>query len=160
MNELDITVAAPFRHGRKDRLSKMELVFYYVQDKRWMSQDQAKKLIDLAVKRGLLLKDGEENIYRCMPSLADVSIPLGFRPGDDIFVETAEEQDPVEALINDIAAATGKARKDLAAEMQEISGHFDNLLVPEASVILLAKKYDVSTVAYMPALRAALRGGQ
>ncbi|MCZ0860932.1 DUF2240 family protein [Methanocorpusculum sp. MG] len=158
MTELETTVAAPFRHGRKDRLSKMELVFYYVQDKRWMSQDQAKKLIDLAAKRGLLIKDGEENIYRCASSLADVAIPLGFRPGDEIFAET-EEQDPIEALIDDIAAATGKTRKDLAAEMQEIAGHFDNLLVPEASVILLAKKYDVSTAAYLPALRAAMHEG-
>ncbi|HJJ96584.1 MAG TPA: DUF2240 family protein [Methanocorpusculum sp.] len=160
MNELETTVAAPFRHGRKERLSKMELVFYYVQDKRWMSQDQAKKLIDLAAKRGLLSKEGEENIYCCASSLADVTIPLGFRPGDGIFAETAEEQDPIEALIDAIAAATGKARKDLAAEMQEISGHFDNLLVPEASVILLAKKYEVSMESYMPALRAAMREGQ
>lgn len=160
MNELETTVAAPFRHGRKDRLTKMELVFYYVQDKRWMSQDQAKKLIDLAVRRGLLTKDGEENIYRCASSLADISIPLGFRPGDEIFAETAEEQDPIESLLDEIAAATGKAKKDLAAEMQEISGHFDNLLVPEACIVLLAKKYHVSAETYLPALRAALHEGQ
>jgi len=160
VNELEIAVAAPFRHGRKEWLSKMELVFYYVHDKRWMSQDQAKRLIDLAAKRGFLYKEGEENIYRCARSIADVTIPLGFRPSDEIFAETAEEQDPVEALIDDIAAATGIARKDLAAEMQEISEHFDNLLVPEASVILLAKKYEVSIEPYMPALRAAMCKGQ
>lgn len=160
MNELETTVAAPFRHGRKDRLSKMELVFYYVQDKRWMSQDQAKKLIDLAAKRGLLLKEGADNTYRCAESLGDITIPLGFRPGDEIFSESSDEKDPIEALIEDIATATGRSRKDLAAEMQEIAEHFDNLLVPEASVVLLAKKYGVNTVAYIPALRAAMREGQ
>ena len=147
-------------HGRKDRLTKIELVFYYVQDKRWMSQDQAKKLIDLAVRRGLLIKDVEENIYRYASSLANISIPLGFSPGDEIFAETAEEQDPIESLLNEIAAATGKAKKDLAAEMQEISGHFDNLLIPEACIVLLAKKYHVLAKPYLPALRAALHEGQ
>lgn len=121
-----------------------------------MSQDQAKKLIDLAAKRGLLTKEGKESIYRCAVSLADVTIPLGFRPGDEIFAESPEEKSPVEALIDDVAASTGKSKNDLATELQEISGHFDNLLGPEACVILLAKKYRVSADAYKPALREAL----
>jgi hypothetical protein len=160
VNELDVVVAAPFRHGRKDRVSKMELVFYYVQDKRWMSLDQAKKLINLATKRGLLIKEGGGSIYHCASSLANVTIPLGFHPSDEIFVETSEEQDPIEVLIDDIATTTGRSKENLAAEMREISEHFDNLLVPEISVILLAKKYGVSSVAYISVLRAEMRERQ
>ncbi len=152
MNELETTVAAPFKHGRKERLSKMELVFYYVQDKRWMSQDQAKKLIDLAAKRNLLTKDGSENSYRFAGPLADITIPLGFRPGDEIFSEVEEEKDPVEALLDAIAAQSGKPKKDLAAELQEINEHFDSLLLPEAAIILLAKKYRIPSDAYKSAL--------
>ncbi|HJJ89789.1 MAG TPA: DUF2240 family protein, partial [Methanocorpusculum sp.] len=118
MNELEITVAAPFRHGRKDQLSRMELLFYYVQDKRWMNQDQAKKLIEIATKRGLLSKNGDENIYCCAASIADVIIPLGFHPSDEIFAATSEEHDPIEALIADIAVKTGRSQQDVAAEMQ------------------------------------------
>ncbi|HJJ92230.1 MAG TPA: DUF2240 family protein [Methanocorpusculum sp.] len=156
MNELEITVAAPFRHGRKDQLSRMELLFYYVQDKRWMNQDQAKKFIEIATKRGLLSKNGDENIYCCAASIADVIIPLGFHPSDEIFAATSEEHDPIEALIADIAVKTGRSQQDVAAEMQEISDHFDNLLVPEASVILLAKKYSIKTDSYLHDLRATM----
>jgi hypothetical protein len=157
VNELETTTAAPFKHSRKDRLSKMELVFYYVQDKRWMSQDHAKKLIELATKRGLLRKEGEENSYRHAASLASVTIPLGFRPSDEIFAETEAEKDPIEALLEDVATTTGKPKRELAAELQEISGHFDNLLEPAAAATLLAKKYRIN---YKPALREALQGRQ
>jgi hypothetical protein len=160
VNELETTVVAPFQHGKKDRISKMELVFYYVQDKRWMSQNQAKKLIDVATKRGLLIKEEDENIYHCAPPLANITIPLGFHPSDEIFAETGKEQDLIEALIDDIAATTGKTKKDLFTEMQEISRHFDNLLTPEASVILLAKKHDVNVVAYVSSLRTVIREKQ
>ncbi|MDV0443723.1 DUF2240 family protein [Methanorbis rubei] len=153
MNELETTIAAPFKHGRKEKLTKMELVFYYVQDKRWMSQDQAKKLIDIAEKRNLLNKDGSEASYRFTGTLADVTIPLGFRPGDEIFSATEAEKDPVEALFDDIVNATGKNKKDLAAELQEINRHFDNLLLPQAAMVLLAKKYRVAYDAYLPALK-------
>jgi hypothetical protein len=160
MNELEITVVAPFRHGRKDRVSKMELVFYYVQDKRWMNLDQAKKLINLAAKRNLLVEEEGGNIYHCAPSLVDVTIPLGFHPSDEIFTETSEERDPIGVLIDDIVTATGRSKENLAAEMREISEHFDNLLVPEVSAILLAKKYGVSSVAYISTFRATMHERQ
>lgn len=160
MNELETTVAAPFKHGKKDRLTRMELVFYYVQDKRWMNQDQAKKLIDLATRRGILHKEEHENSYCHTAPLADVTIPLGFRPGDGIFAEDAADQDPVELLLSDISAATGIDTKELAVELQQISRQFDDLLLPQAAVILLAKKYRVATAAYKPALAAGLRAAR
>lgn len=143
MNEREISVAAPFKHRNANRLRQIDLIFYYTQDKKWMSQDKAKKLILIAEKTGLITKDmGGEYVLR--EDLRTVKIPLGFRPTDKIFVlDECETLDPLEKLLEDIEEKTGMVKKDLVGEMERISKHFDNLIGPEAAIILLAKKYHV-----------------
>ncbi|HJJ29680.1 MAG TPA: DUF2240 family protein [Methanocorpusculum sp.] len=143
MNEREISVAAPFKHRNANRLRQIDLIFYYTQDKKWMSQDKAKKLILIAEKTGLITKDmGGEYVLR--EELRTVKIPLGFRPTDKIFVlDECETLDPLEKLLEDIEEKTGMVKKDLVGEMERISKHFDNLIGPEAAIILLAKKYHV-----------------
>ena len=51
MTERETAVAAPFRHRNADHLRQVDLIFYYTQDKKWMSLDKAKKLISIAEKK-------------------------------------------------------------------------------------------------------------
>ncbi|HJJ43558.1 MAG TPA: DUF2240 family protein [Methanocorpusculum sp.] len=143
MSEREISVAAPFKHRNANQLRQIDLIFYYTQDKKWMSQDKAKKLIVIAEKTGLITKNAGGD-YLLREDLRTVKIPLGFRPTDEIFVlDECEILDSLEKLLEDIEEKTCIAKKDLASEMERISKHFDGLINPEAAIILLAKKYHV-----------------
>ena len=157
MSEFGTTIAAPFKkNARQTEFTRTNLVYFYALDRKWMSTEQAKKLIETAETKGLLRKDEKGN-YTLSEALAEEKIPLGFRPSDAIFAADETEINPVEALLDELTAATGKTKKDLAAEMQEISAHFENLILPEAAVILLAKKYRMNSAKYAAALQQRIK---
>ena len=141
MSEREIAVCAPFRHRNAGQLRQVDLIFYYTQDKKWMSLDKAKKLIAVAEKTGLIKKEASGD-YSLREDLREQKIPLGFRPTDEIFViDESETLDLLEKLLDEIADASKIGKKELAGEMERIRKQFDNLISPEAAVILLAKKY-------------------
>ena len=143
MTERETAVAAPFRHRNADHLRQVDLIFYYTQDKKWMSLDKAKKLIAVAEKTELIKKENTGD-YSLREDLREVKIPLGFRPTDEIFViDESETIDTLEKLLGDIAETAKIEKKELVSEMERFKKHFDNLIGPEAAVILLAKKYRV-----------------
>ncbi|KUG19572.1 MAG: DUF2240 family protein [Methanomicrobiaceae archaeon] len=135
---LKIVVAAPFRHMRKERLQKSEFIFYLSIDRKWMNRDQAALLLDRARERGLV--EYSEGWITPLFDVSEVTLPLGFRPGSDIF----EDESPAEALIGRIAAATGMTDRQVVAEMNPlITDQFDGNLRVEAAAVLIAKKYGV-----------------
>jgi hypothetical protein len=108
-----------------------------------MSLDKAKKLISVAEKNGLIKKENSGD-YSLREDLREVKIPLGFRPTDEIFViDESQTIDTLEKLLDTIAETAKIEKKELVSEMEHIRKHFDNLIGPEATVILLAKKYRI-----------------
>jgi len=136
---LKIAVAAPFRHMRKERLQKTEFIFYIAIDRKWMSKDQANLLIERGCETGLLENSG--GFIVPLFNIEEVTIPLGFKPGSDIFAE----ESPCDILIGRIAATTGKKAQQIVGELNTlISDHFDGNLRVEAAAVILAKRYRVS----------------
>ena len=136
---LKIAVAAPFKHMRKERLQRSEFVFYIAIDRKWMNKEQANQLLERAKAEGLVEIDG--GTIRLLFDLAEVSIPLGFKPTSDLL--TVES--PYEELLGRIAAATGRPPQEIVAELHRIaSDNFDGNLRVEAAVVILAKKYGVA----------------
>lgn len=149
--ELEITVAAPFRHMRKTELAYMSLIFYYTQDKKWLSLEQVKKLLPLAESCGILMRNGDN--YQPAEYLTEIKIIQGFRPTDAIFTEKLPEQaDTIESLLEAVAKKTGKEKTELMQETEDIKKHFDGMLYTEAAIVVLAKKYGISTEKYQPSL--------
>ncbi|MDI6719181.1 MAG: DUF2240 family protein [Methanomicrobiales archaeon] len=132
------TVAAPFKHTRKDRLQKAEFIFYIAIEKKWMNRDQADRLIERAKAAGLI--DYSGGVLRPLFDPSEVVIPLGFKPTSAVL----EEDEPVQELILRIASAAGRSPTDVAAEMNRVvETDFDGKLRAESAVVLLAKKYGV-----------------
>jgi hypothetical protein len=135
---LEITLAAPFRHTRKDRLQKNDLIFYLVLDRKWMSREQATALLDRGIEKGLL--SYAEGWITPRFDVSAVTIPLGYRPPATIF----QEEDPVQELLQRIATRTNRPLTEVTAEANEIlSEQFAGNLRIEAAVVLLAKKQKV-----------------
>ncbi len=132
------TVAAPFKHTRKDKLQKAEFIFYIAIEKKWMNRDQADRLIERAKAAGLI--DYSGGVLRPQFNPSEVAIPLGFKPTSAIL----EEDEPAQELLFRIASVAGRSPTDVAAEMNRIvETDFDGKLRAEAAAILLAKKYGV-----------------
>lgn len=118
-----------------------------------MSRDQAGALITIAIRAGLLNEEDGALVPTFNP--AEVEIPLGFRPSEDIFLQ---EENYCEILMVRIAEARGVSEQDVAAEITAITNEeFDGLLLPEAGAVILARKYGVPFEDLVPKLRESLR---
>ncbi|NLX49350.1 MAG: DUF2240 family protein [Methanospirillum sp.] len=135
---LEVTIAAPFRHLHKDQLQRSEFVYYLAIDRMWMSRDQAGILIDRAVEQGLVELRG--GLLVPLFPIGDVTVPLGYRPGD----EDLAAPDPERELLGRIASATGREEREVAAEANLlIAGGFDGQLRFQAALVLIASRHGV-----------------
>ena len=145
------TIAAPFRHTRKDRLKKNELVYYLAFDRKWMSIEQANVILKRALDEGLVGYDGEMLAPKF--DILSVEVPIGFKPSQSVF----EENDPVQSLIDRVVKTSGRQETEIIAEMNRLkSKDFDGLLRPEAAVIILARRYGVPVDEHVGALEENL----
>jgi hypothetical protein len=135
---LAVTVAAPFKHTRKERLQKSEFIFYLTIDRKWMSRDQANQLLERARDAGMV--EVADGWVRPLLDLSSVTIPVGFRPDSRIF----ETDEASQVLIGRIAAARGVPPAEVVAEVNRVAreGFDGNLRLPAAAVIV-AKRHRV-----------------
>ncbi|MGA2912734.1 MAG: DUF2240 family protein [Methanoregula sp.] len=151
---LKIAIAAPFKHTRKTGMRKNELVYYYALDRKWMSTDQANRLLIRAEEDGFL---GQQNgVFSPRFDVNEIIIPIGFKPTSSIF----ERNDPSQELIGRIAKAQGMQETAVVSEMNRIiKEQFDGNLLPAAALVLLAKKYNVPFKDQRDALAATVKKG-
>jgi len=138
----------------RDRLRRPEFIYFLAIDRRWMSRDQAGALITIALRAGLLHEEGGVLVPSFNP--AEVDIPLGFRPSEDIF---QQGENYCETLMIRIADARGIPQQEVAAEINSIiNDRFDGRLLPEAGAVILARKYGVPFEDFIEKLRESLLG--
>ncbi|MDD1706542.1 MAG: DUF2240 family protein [Methanoregulaceae archaeon] len=145
---LPVTIAAPFRHTRKEQLKKNEIVYYLAFERGWMNIEQANLLLARATEEGLIAYDGD--MIRPLFDVQSIEIPLGFKPLASVF----RKSDPQEELMQRIAAEKNMPLTLVVAEMNAIiSQEFDGHIRPEGAVVILAKRHGVECSDLLPALR-------
>ncbi len=148
---LTTTIAAPFRHTRKERLKKNEIVYYLAFERGWMNIEQATLLLSRAEEEGLIAYEGD--MIRPLFNVGDVEIPLGFKPSAAVF----RKSDPQEELMQRIARQQDVPFTTTAAEMNTlIREGFDGKIRPEAALVILARRYGIPFEDLLPALREAI----
>jgi hypothetical protein len=135
---LPVTVAAPFKHTRKEKLQKSEFIFYLTIDRKWMSRDQANQLLERAKAAGMV--EVADGWVRPLLDLSAITVPVGFKPDSRIF----ESDEASQVLVGRIAAARGVPPADVVAEVNRVirEGFNGNLRLPAAAVIV-AKRYNI-----------------
>lgn len=148
---LKTTLAAPFYHSHVQKLGKSELIYYYSFDRRWMDRDQVDLLLKRGIDQGIIRTDGE--FFYPLFDLSTVQIPIGYKPSSAIF----EVADPVQQLIDRIAALESRSPEDVVSRMNEmIRDRFDGNLRPEAALIILAKISGAQYTDLLPVLKVEL----
>jgi hypothetical protein len=145
---LPVTIAAPFRHTRKEQLKKNEIVYYLAFERGWMNIEQANLLLARAKEEGLIAY--EADMIRPLFDVQSIEIPLGFKPSASVF----RKSDPQEELMQRIAGQRNMPLTRVVAEMNAIiSKEFDGYIRPEGAIIILAKRHGVECSDLLPALR-------
>lgn len=133
-------------------MRRSEFIFFLAIDRKWMNKDQANRLISIAEERGLIRQ--EEGIILPVFDPTEITIPLGFRPSSEIFAQP----DPVQEVLERVAATTQKEVSVIAAEMNDlIQQGFDGNLRAEAAVVIVARRYNTQFEDLITELQANLR---
>ncbi|WP_144921493.1 DUF2240 family protein [Halorubrum salsamenti] len=129
---LEVAVAVPFRQRATERLGEGEFVVALSLDRDWFSPDQAKRLVDVAVGRGLVAEEDGDLVARFDP--ADVTVPEGFAPDESIL----REQSTFETALDAIVAAGVEKQRAVAG----INERQRSLAISiEAAAVLVAKEH-------------------
>ena len=146
---LQVAVAVPFRQAGTDRLGEGAFVVALSLDREWFSPDQAKRLVDVAVGRGLLeTVDGD---LVATFDLDAVDIPADYTPDTDIL----RAQSTFEQLLDRLTDA-GMAKQEAVAAANETQRRLGITL--EAAAVLVATREGIAVDAAADAVRTDLLG--
>jgi len=146
---LQIAVAVPFRQQGTRSLGEGEFVVALSLDREWFSPDQAKRLVDVAVGRGLL--DNDDGDLQPTFDVDAVEIPEGFTPDTDIL----REQSTFEQLLDGMVAG-GLSKQTAVAETNDTQRRLGITL--EAAAVLVARRNGVDCSEVAETVRAELEG--
>jgi hypothetical protein len=132
---LKTTVAVPFRAAGTREMGEGEFVVALSLDRDWFSPDQAKRLVDVAEGRGLLVYEDDD--LRATFDPTTVSVPENFTPESDVLTE----QSTFERVIDKLVAAGVDKREAVAAANERQSAVGVTL---ETAAILVAREHGVA----------------
>jgi hypothetical protein len=110
---LRIAVAAPFKRAGREQLSEQSFVVDLAVDRNWVSPDQAKRLVELGRKRGLL-ETAEDDLVATF-DVTSVTVPDGFMPDESLFQERSPVEIVIDALVED-----GTDRREAVASINTL----------------------------------------
>ena len=146
---LEVAVAIPFRKQGTDRLGEGAFVVALSLDREWFSPDQAKRLVDVAIGRGLLKKVDSDLVATF--DLDAVDVPSNYTPDTDIL----REQSTFEQLLDRMTDA-GMEKQEAVAAANETQRRLGITL--EAAAVLVATREGIDVDAAARAVRAELAG--
>jgi len=145
---LQVAVAVPFRQQGARSLGEGEFVVALSLDREWFSPDQAKRLVDVAVGRGLL-DQSDDGDLRPTFDVDDVEIPEGFTPDTDIL----REQSTFEQLL-ELMVSGGLSKQDAVAATNETQRRLGVTL--EVAAVVVARRNDIDCSQLVDSVRAEL----
>lgn len=138
---LRVVVAAPFQGRGQDRIRESEFVVASSLDRDWFSPEQAARVVDLGVERGLLSRDGDELVVEFDPDT--VEVPRDFTPSEDLLTTRS----PFEQILDALTAEVGMEKRDAVAGINKLQADL-GLTIDAAAVVYGARKaVDVSDAA-------------
>ncbi|WP_185903266.1 DUF2240 family protein [Halonotius terrestris] len=144
---LEVAVAVPFRQRGTDRLGEGEFVVALSLDREWFSPDQAKRLVDVAIGRGLLANEDGDLVATFDTDSVDV--PSGYTPDTEILREQSTFEQLLDAMVD-----AGMAKQEAVAAANETQRTLGITL--EAAAVLVATREGIDVSAAANAVRAEL----
>lgn len=144
---LRVAVAAPFIQNGSRRLQENEFVVALSLDRDWFSPDQAKRLIDIATRDGLL--EHEDGDLTAAFDPADVTIPDEFVPDEDLLQERSAFERVLDTLV-----AEGMEKHEAVGAINTLQQELE--LTIEAAAVVYARREGFDVTDLVPVARSAL----
>ncbi len=136
-------IAAAFRGKGKRSMSKSELTYVLSFDFKWFSHDRSKQVVELAIKKGLLVEEGDS--VRPAFDISSVEIPIDFKPD----ISRLNSSTIFDDIVSEVSEKTGKEVSEIIAEVNAIQERLGGLIDAEVAALLVAKRYDVDVTGYL-----------
>ncbi len=137
------TIASAFRSKGKSSMKKSELIWTLSLDLGWFSHEEAKKVVELALERGLLI--GNEELHPTF-NLNDVEIPIDFKPDS---AKIFSNQSVFDRIVQEIAEKSGKSVGEVIAMINKRQEELGNLLSVEVVALIVAKELGIDISKYI-----------
>lgn len=137
---LEATVAVPFRQEGRDRLGEGKFVVALSMDRDWFSPDQAKRVVDVALSRGLLKRVDGDLVPQFDPD--DARVPEEFTPDESVL----REQSAFEQVLDGLLTA-GVEKQEAVAAINGLQRDLGITIEAAAVVFARRKGVDVSEMA-------------
>ena len=136
-------IAAAFKSKGKDYMKESELIYTLSLDLGWFSHDVAKKVVELAIEKGIVQKK-DDNLVPTF-NVNEVEIPIDFKPDlAKIFATSI-----FDLLIQEIAERTGKNVNEVISIINKRQEELGNLLSVEVVALIVAKEFGIDISEYI-----------
>ncbi|HIP63090.1 MAG TPA: DUF2240 family protein [Archaeoglobus profundus] len=136
-------IAAAFKSKGKDYMKESELIYTLSLDLGWFSHDVAKKVVELAIEKGIVQKK-DDNLVPTF-NVNEVEIPIDFKPDlAKIFATSI-----FDLLIQEIAERTGKSVNEVISIINKRQEELGNLLSVEVVALIVAKEFGIDISEYI-----------
>ena len=136
-------IAAAFKSKGKECMREAELIYTLSLDLGWFSHDVAKKVVELAIEKGIIQKE-DDNLVPTF-NINEIEIPIDFKPDlAKIFTTSI-----FDLLIQEIAEKTGKSVNEVISIINKRQEELGNLLSVEVVALIVAKEYGIDISEYI-----------
>ncbi|MFO7791536.1 MAG: DUF2240 family protein [Candidatus Saliniplasma sp.] len=153
--ELKYTVAFIFQRMGSEEIDKDDFVYGPPADLGWFSSSEAKKLLGIARKEGLVDLKGDRVKIRF--DYNDIDIPLGFEPPKRILEE--KKKPLFQSMLDDVVMHSNLDRQEV---MSRVNVKQDTMNIEiEAALLLLAQELELDLPKkqkYIEDIRKKVRG--
>lgn len=154
MEDLKRAIALLFRRSGGGPMTERDFVLAASMDLRWFPPKDAQRMLDAALRTGLLSSEAG----RLNPSFDpnDLDIPLDFAPTTQSFAMPVAPKDLFAAVLARIVDATGLETRAIVAEVNRVQARMGIDL--EAAALLVGRAHGVAIEEFLDAAASMYRG--
>jgi hypothetical protein len=144
VSENEIIIAFLFKRSGKEKISFSELYLGLSMDLNWFSPEDAKKFLNDAIKKKLLVKENDQ--ISLSFDINKITIPLGFSPSKSVFSEkknkeVVEELNILDQIVKRIHEKTNLKEAQIFDKINESSK--EKNLLEEIAALLVGKEFEI-----------------
>lgn len=152
---LQQTIASLFKRKGAKEIPSRDLELLASMELRWFEPKDARKIMESAIKLGLLNEHG--NKLKITFDYNTINIPIAFKPPKDLYEQLNQDnQSLFMQIVNHISISTDIPEKDIIAEINEKQQRANDYLTLETLAILYGKSKDVDVDSFIPVVKSKL----
>lgn len=154
MGELETCLAVLFKRKGKNVMTETEFMLTVSFDYRWFTPKEAQALLDVSVKKGLLVRT--EEFLKPNFDIKDIEASLSFRPSKAVLSAEKEEVSIFAQLVQLISDKGGLKKRDAVARINRTQERLG--VDVEVAAVLVARDLGIDVTSYLEPVKKEILG--